>query len=121
LALLAKKSVRLASKTIGLTLKCACAERNAMRPPFLISIPKLASLAKLDIIRTQLMTHADSAQQIAYLVSSFRILPRLFASLVRMVLKLTKLKGEFAAKIALQINTSILRDGSAKIVHQVSM
>jgi hypothetical protein len=31
------------------------------------------------------------------------------------------LKREFAAKIAHLISTSILRDGSAKIVHQVSM
>jgi hypothetical protein len=85
--------------------KCECAELDAMRPPFTIFKLKVARLANLDNTRMQLMTRVGPAREIVYLVSYLRILPRLYASLVRTVSKSTKWKMEFAAKIAVQINT----------------
>jgi len=75
-----------------------------MRPPFSISIPKLASLANPDSIKTQQMILADPARLIAYLVSCLRILPSLFARLVRTASKSMRWRKEFAAKIAHLIN-----------------
>jgi hypothetical protein len=54
-------------------------------------------------------------------VSYLRIPPSLFARFVRAVLKLMRSKREFAAKIAPQDNTSMLKDGSAKSALLASM